>query len=72
MVTTTAVVVAYSRALLAVKRELRDGAKLSRMRVICRSSLQFHNVPATFFSRALPMKGIQPSRAPAAAKMWRM
>ena len=58
MVTTAAlvVVVAYSRALLAVKRELRDGAELSRMRVICRSFLQFCNVPATFFFARPPNK----------------
>ena len=47
---------AYSRALLAVKRELRNGAELSGMRVIGRSFLQFCNVQATFFSRPPPTK----------------
>ena len=60
-------VAAYSRALLAVKRELR--AELSGMRVIVRSFLQFCNVQATFFFARPPTKRIQPSRAPAAAKM---
>ena len=62
-------VAAYSRALLAVKRELRNGAELSGMRVIVRSFLQFCNVQATFFFARPPTKRIQPSRAPAAAKM---
>ena len=62
-------VAAYSRALLAVKRELRNGAELSGMRVIVRSFLQFCHVQATFFSARPPTKRIQPSRAPAAAKM---
>ena len=44
-------VAAYSRALLAVKRELRNGAELSGMRVIVRSFLQFCHVQATFFFR---------------------
>ena len=64
-------VAAYSRALLAVKRELRNGAELSGMRVIVRSFLQFCNVQATFFFARPPTKRIQPSRAPAAAKMCR-
>ena len=62
-------VAAYSRALLAVKRELRNGAELSGMRVIVRSFLQFCNVQATFFFARPPTKRIRPSRAPAAAKM---
>ena len=64
-------VAAYSRALLAVKRELRNGAELSGMRVIVRSFLQFCHVQATFFFARPPTKRIQPSRAPAAAKMCR-
>ena len=62
-------VAAYSRALLAVKKELRNGAELSGMRVIVRSFSQFCHVQATFFFARPPTKRIQPSRAPAAAKM---
>ena len=50
-------VAAYSRALLAVKRELRNGAELSGMRVIVRSFLQFCHVQATFFFARPPTKG---------------
>ena len=56
MVTTTAlvVVVAYSRALLAVKRELRDGAELSGMRVICRSCFAVLQRTGDLFFRPSP------------------
>ena len=48
---------AYSRALLAVKRELRNGAELSGMRVIVRSFYSFATYRPPFFSRAPQQKG---------------
>ena len=56
-------VAAYSRALLAVKRELRNGAELSGMRVIVRSFYSFATYRPPFFSRAPQQKGSSHSSA---------
>ena len=47
---------AYSRALLAVKRELRNGAELSGMRVIVRSFFTVLQRTGHLFFRAPPNK----------------
>ena len=49
-------VAAYSRALLAVKRELRNGAELSGMRVIVRSFFTVLQRTGHLFFRAPPNK----------------